>query len=294
MKGTALEPRKAGLFYHVPVAEGEVPEVVLLPGAPERVDRIASFMDSVSVRRQNREFRVAIGRYRGARVAAVSTGIGGPSTSIAVEELARAGARAFIRVGTCGAIQPDVRVGDVVVCAAAVRYDGASHDYAPPEYPAAAGLRATMALVEAAERLGVRYHVGVVASTSTFYTGQSRPGFAGYSWPGTEDRLRVLQRMNVVCFEMEAATLFTIGLVYGLETGCVCAAVANRVTDTMVPDAGVDDAIRVALEAARLLARMGLGGKPVPSLVARAAEEIGLGEAKGKADAGEQGAGGRG
>ncbi len=271
---TATEPRKAGLFYHVPVREGEVPQYVLLPGAPERVDRIAERFDRITVRRQVREFKVAIGTYRGVPVAAVSTGIGGPSTSIAVDELAKAGAKFFIRVGTCGSLQENIRVGDIVVAYAAVRYDGASLDYAPPEYPAVSSPLVLAALVEAAEKLGKRYHVGIVASASTFYLGQSRPGFQGFTWSGVANRLELLKKLRVSCFEMEAATLFVATTVYGLHSGCVCAAVANRVTDEFKPDAGVDDAIEVALEAVRILSILRGKDRFTPSAVAKAAASI--------------------
>ena len=244
----AEEPVHDGMFYHVPVKRGEVPDYVLLPGAPERVDRIASMMDSVEVVRQHREFRVAIGRYRGVRVAAVSTGIGGPSTSIAVEELVRAGATTLIRVGTCGAIREDVAVGDVVVASAAVRLDGASNDYAPPEYPAVASPGLVVALKKTLERMGVRHHVGVVASTSTFYTGQSRRGYRGFLPAHTAARIEELRKLNIICFEMETATLYVIGSIYGLRTASICAAIANRVTGEFKPEAGVNSAIEAALE----------------------------------------------
>lgn len=244
----AEEPVHGEMFYHVPVRKGEVPDYVLLPGAPERVDRIASMMDAVEVVRQHREFRVAIGRYRGIRVAAVSTGIGGPSTSIAVEELVRAGASVLIRVGTCGAIREDVAVGDAVVASAAVRLDGASNDYAPPEYPAAASPELVVALKKTLERMGVRHHVGVVASTSTFYTGQSRKGYKGFLPAHVAARMEELRKLNVLCFEMETATIYVIGSIYGLRVASVCATIANRVTGEFRPEAGVDSVIKAALE----------------------------------------------
>ncbi len=157
-----------------------MPRYVLLPGDPGRIDEIVKTWDSYEELAFHREFRSVRGIYRGTSVGAVSTGIGGSSASIAIEELLAIGSDTFIRVGTCGALQGVIEPGDLVIAIAAVRYDGASTDYAPLEYPAVASPEVLMALIEAAERLRVRYHVGIVASTSTFYLGQSRPGYNGY------------------------------------------------------------------------------------------------------------------
>jgi len=249
----ADRPVVGGRMYHIDLAPGEIPPYVLLPGDPARVDKIARTWDSYEVLRQHREYRSARGTYRGAPVAAVSTGIGGPSTAIAVEELAEIGVHTFIRVGTTGALQPWIKPGDVVIASAAVRYDCASSEYAPPEYPAAAAPEAVLALAEAARRLGLRHHVGVVASTATFHLGQSRPGYRGYSWSQAEKRIDDLRRMGVLSFEMEAATIYTLASLYGLRAACICAAIANRATNEFVPEAGVEDAIRAANEAARIL-----------------------------------------
>lgn len=227
-----------------------------MPGDPGRVDEIVSTWDSWRELAFHREYRSARGVYRGVELGVISTGIGGPSTAIAVEELAEIGVHTLIRVGTTGAIQPDIPVGTIVIASAAVRYDGTSHEYAPPEYPASASPEVVLALVEAAERLGVPYRVGVVASTASFHVGQSRPGFRGYQWSVGEQRLRDLQRMGVLSFEMEAATIFTLANLYGLRAGCVCAAIANRVTDEFVAGKGVREAIMVANEAVRILYKL--------------------------------------
>ncbi len=268
---SAAAPTPEGKMYHIALGPGDIPPFVLLPGDPGRVDMIARTWDRYEIIGQHREYRSARGVYHGAPIAAVSTGIGGPSAAIAVEELARIGAHTLIRVGTTGAIQDYIRPGDVIIASAAVRYEGASHEYAPPEYPAHAAPEAVLALVEAARRLGVRYHVGVVASTATFHLGQSRPGFMGYTWSLAESRISDLQAMGVLSFEMEAATIYTLSSIYGLRAACVCAAVANRVTDEFVVGAGVEEAIRVANEAARILwrldeARGGYRPRSVPSI----------------------------
>jgi len=252
---SAAEPVISGKMYHVMLGPGDIPPYVLLPGDPGRIDAIMSTWDSAQEVAFHREYRSACGIYHGIKIGAVSTGIGGPSTSIAIEELARIGVHTFIRVGTTGAIQADIRPGTIIIASAAVRFDGASHEYAFPEYPAAASPDAVMALVEAAERLGYPYRVGVVASTASFHVGQSRPGYRGYQWSVGEARLRDLQRMGVLSFEMEAATLFTLAGIYGLRSGCVCTAIANRVTDEFVKGKGIREAILVANEAVRMLAR---------------------------------------
>jgi uridine phosphorylase len=240
-------------MYHIMLGPGDIPPYVLLPGDPGRIDEIAGTWDEWVEVAFHREFRSIRGKYRGVPIAAVSTGIGGPSTAIAVEELARIGVHPLIRVGTTGAIQPDIPVGTVIIASAAVRYDGASLEYAPPEFPATASPPVVLALIEAAERLGVPYRVGIVASTSTFHVGQSRPGFRGYQWSLSEQRIRDLQRMKVLSFEMEAATIFTLSNIYGLRSGCVCAAIANRVTDEFEAGKGVREAIMIANEAVRIL-----------------------------------------
>ena len=284
---SAREPVIRGKMYHVDLGPGDIPGYVLLPGDPGRVDEIASTWDRAEIIGQHREYRSARGVYRGVEIGAVSTGIGGPSTAIAVEELARIGVHTFIRVGTTGALQEYIKPGDLVIGVAAVRYDGASSEYAPPEYPAHASPEAVLALVEAAERIGARYHVGVVASTATFHLGQSRPGLRGYMWSRAAERIKDLQAMGVLSFEMEAATLYTLSSLYGLRAACVCAAIANRVTDEFVAGAGVREAIMAANEAVRILTgldRVRGGyrrGAPGISQLARALREAGMGLGEG-------------
>jgi len=248
----AEEPRAGEAFYHIRVKPGEVSRYVLLPGDPERVPLIAEFWDEAWEVSCHREFRLWNGRVGGRPISACSTGIGSASASIAVEELARAGADTFIRVGSTGAIQPHIRLGDLVISSAAIRLEGASMDYAPPEYPAAASYEVLLALIEAAESLNITYHVGVTATTDSFYLGQGRKGFRGYSWSRSENLLEDLRRMNVLNFDMETSTIYTIASIYGLRAGSVCAVFANRVRDEF-GIAGEKDAARVAVEAIKIL-----------------------------------------
>ena len=176
---SAREPRSGKEFYHVRVKPGDISGYVLLPGDPGRVPIIAELWDERWEVSFHREFRVWSGKIDGKPISACSTGIGCPSAAIAVEELARAGAHTFIRVGSTGAIQPEIELGDLIISVAAMKLEGTSLQYAPSAYPAYADYEVVLALIEAAESLNLRYHLGVTASTDSFYLGQSRPGFRG-------------------------------------------------------------------------------------------------------------------
>jgi uridine phosphorylase len=215
--------------YHLAIDEGDVAETVLLPGDPGRVPLVASLWDEARHVATNREYVTYTGTYRGVPVSCTSTGIGAPSTSIAMEELARCGARTFIRIGTCGTFLDEVRNGDMAVFDGAVRLDGASRLYAPIEYPAVAHHEVVAACVAAAEGLGYRYHVGITRSADTFYAGHPRPGssFDGYWqswWAGGFDDLA---RLNVVAAEMEASVIFVLARAWRLRAGGVSVVMDN-------------------------------------------------------------------
>ena len=253
LRSASIVEDEAGRQYHIMVAPGEVSRYILLPGDPARADLISSMWDERRLVASNREFKTYTGRYRGTPISVTSTGIGASSAVIAVEELLRVGADTFIRVGTMGAIHSFIEPGDLVIGLGAVRLEGASHDYVRPEYPAIASYEVVLALVEAAEQLGVRYHLGIVASTNTFHLGQSRPGYRGYMTPASARILPELRAAGVLGFEMEASAIFTLASIYGARAGCVCAAVANRATNKFVKNAGVVEAVKVANEAVRIL-----------------------------------------
>jgi uridine phosphorylase len=250
----AHEPKDSeGRPYHIRLSRGDVGRVALLPGDPGRVPLIAERLSNARPLGTNREYAAYGGRAGGEKVVVVSTGIGGPAAAIAVEELARLGVEVMIRVGTCGAIQPSVKVGSLIIADAAVRMDGTSMQYVQAGYPAAATPGVVMALSEAAASLRKAYAVGIAASTDSFYVGQGRPAFGGYM---PAEKARVVDEMRgarVLCFEMEAATLFTLGRIFAVRTGAVLAAVANRTTDDFKLEAGVDDAIDVAVAAVKKL-----------------------------------------
>jgi uridine phosphorylase len=241
--------------YHVELAPGDVADAVLLPGDPDRVDAVTALWDDAEEVARHREYRTATGTYDGVPLSVTSTGIGSPSTAIAVEELARVGAGTLVRVGSCGAIQPGMDVGDLVVTRGAVRQEGTSHEYVRGDYPAVADGEVVSALVAAAERLGYDYHVGLTMSADSFYAGQGRPGYEGFRAAGSESLVEELREANVANVEMEAAALLTLGSIYGLRTGAVCAVYANRVTGEFRTE-GESRAAETASLAVALLARM--------------------------------------
>lgn len=251
-KSSASEPKVEGAAYHIGLKRGELPRYVLLPGDVDRPEKISRTWENTRFLAKKREYVSYRGMYRGCEVGVISTGIGGPAVSIAVEELARIGVDTMIRVGSCGTVRRDVKVGEIAITAGAARFEGASHVYAPPGYPAVADHRVLGALTSAAESLGVNYHVGITASYDGFYVGQGRPGFKGFLPKRYSDWVTRLSELNVLNVEMEAATLLTMTNVYGLRGGAVCAVFANRVTDEF-SDAGEEDAIKVANEAVRIL-----------------------------------------
>jgi len=250
----AQEPKdESGRPYHVRLSKKDVGRIAFLPGDPGRVPKIAERFQGSRELTSHREYTAYGGRIGNEKVVAVSTGIGGPAAAIAIEELARLGVEVMIRVGTCGAITPDVKLGSVIIADAAVRMDGTSAQYVPDGYPAAATPGVVMALAEAARSAGKKTAVGITASTDSFYVGQGRRSFGGYLPPDRAHVVDDLRAAKVICFEMEAATLFTLGRVFGLKTGAIFAVVANRATDDFKQEAGVDDAIDVAVEGVRLL-----------------------------------------
>jgi uridine phosphorylase len=241
--------------YHIEVSPEDVASSVLLPGNPERVGKITGFWDESEEKGHHREYRTLTGRYDEVPISVTSTGIGGPSAAIAVEELARVGADTFIRVGSCGAIQEEMAVGDLVITTGAVRQEGTSDEYVREDYPASADYEVVCALVAAAERLGYDYHTGITMSADSFYAGQGRPGFEGFEAAGSDDLVEDLREANVKNIEMEAGAILTIANVYGLRAGAICSVYANRITGEFRAE-GERRASETASLAVKLLARM--------------------------------------
>lgn len=243
--------------FHIPTEKGKVGKYCILPGAPERVEQIAALLDAPTFIGRNREFTVWNGMLEGETVTVCSTGIGGPSAAIAAEELADCGAEVLIRVGTCGGIALDVASGDLVVATGAVRQDGTSHEYAPPEYPAVPDLGVTVALTEGAKATGRRTHAGVMQSKDSFY-GQHSPARMPTA-AVLEEKWTAWRRLGVLASEMEAAALFTVGAARGLRTGAVFHVIWNQERVNAGIDTNAEEshetgaAIRAAVEAIRLL-----------------------------------------
>jgi uridine phosphorylase len=255
-KVSAKKPEtKERLQYHLEVKPGDVADTVLIPGDPQRVERISSLWDTCKEVARHRQFVTHTGTYEGKPISACSTGIGGPGTAIVVEELANVGVRNFIRIGSCATLKEHIDIGDLIITTAAVRLDGTSEQYVRLEYPASSSYEVVLAMIEAAESLGITYHLGVTASTDSFYLGQSRPGFNGYVQNMSEQLIVDLQRANVANFEMEAGTLLTLANLYGFRAGTMCAVYANRVKDIFEVK-GEKDLIRCGNETVKILAEM--------------------------------------
>ena len=241
--------------YHIKVSSGQAGKYVILPGDPGRCGMIAKYLDDAQLIASNREYVTYTGTLCGEKVSVTSTGIGGPSAAIALEELVHCGADTFIRVGTSGGMQPEVLSGDLVVATGAVRMDGTGREYAPLEYPAAAHYDVAEALKQAGESLGWTIHTGVVQCKDSFY-GQHEPE----SMPvgrELEFKWEAWKRCGALASEMESATLFIVGAVRRVRVGSVLLVIGNQTRREM----GLEDiqchdttrAIETAVEAMKLL-----------------------------------------
>jgi uridine phosphorylase len=260
-KYSSAVSRRPGPREHIQCNEGDVADYVLLPGDPGRVPVIAEHLDDARHIASSREFTTYTGSVGGTRVSVTSTGIGGPSTAIAIEELAQLGARTFIRIGTCGAMQPELHVGELVIACAAVRDEGTSRQYAPIEHPAVATPDVVAALRRGATEHGFDHHVGVVHTTDSFYA-QHEPARMPVA-ADVANRHDVYRRLGVLCSEMETATVFIVGGgVLRRRVGSVLAIAGNRAGGEHLDspamrlrrDQAVQDAIATAVRAIRLLA----------------------------------------
>ena len=251
----------AGIQYHLHIRKGDVGRYAILPGDPKRVPLIAAYLDDARPVADNREFCTYTGYLEGKKVSVVSTGIGGPSASIAMEELYRCGTDTFVRMGTCGGIALPVMGGDVVVATGAVRMEGTSREYAPIEFPAVADFSIVSALCSAASALGYRYHTGVVQCKDSFY-GQHEPEKMPISGE-LEAKWEAWKRLGVLASEMESAAIFTVAAHLGARAGSAFFVVSNQERAKKGLDNPVmhdtDPAIRVAVEGVRNLIRSDRG-----------------------------------
>ncbi|MBQ0035450.1 MAG: uridine phosphorylase [Firmicutes bacterium] len=241
----------SGKQYHIGVGPEDIGEYVIIPGDPGRVQKIAAYFDDAKKVGESREFVTYTGYLNGVKVSCTSTGVGGPSASIALEELVACGAKTFIRVGTCGGMQLDVKSGDIVVASGAIRAEGTSKEYAPIEFPAVPNVKVAAALERACERMGIPHHVGVVQCKDSFY-GQHRPE----TLPNHDELLRKWDawiKLDCKASEMESAALFIVAQYLRVRCGSCFLVVANQerakagLDNPQVHD--TDTAIRVAIEA---------------------------------------------
>lgn len=250
-----------GIQYHLHIKKGDVGRYVILPGDPKRVPLIAKYLDDAREVADSREFVTYTGTLDGVPVSVTSTGIGGPSASIAMEELYKCGADTFIRMGTCGGIALPVMGGDVVISTGAVRMEGTSREYAPIEFPAVADFDVAMCLRSAARKLGLKYHMGVVQCKDSFY-GQHDPDSMpvsaelNYKW-------EAWKRLGVLASEMESAALFTVAAHLGVRCGSEFFVVGNQEREKLGMENpklhDTENAIRVAVEGVRELIALDRG-----------------------------------
>jgi len=241
--------------YHVDFDDSHGAQYAILPGDPGRVEKIASHLENPRFFHQNREYTTWLGEISKQTVMVISTGMGGPSTAIAVEELYKTGVRNFIRIGTCGGMALPVMGGDIVIATGAIRMEGTTKEYVPIEFPAVADLDITNALVTAAKKLGQKWHAGIVQCKDSFY-GQHSPERmpAGYE---LLDKWEAWKKAGCLASEMESSTLYIVSQILGARAGCVLNVVWNQEREK----AGMSNphchdteaAIKTAVEAVRIL-----------------------------------------
>ena len=241
--------------FHIDLVPGDVGRYCLLPGDPGRCEKIAKYFDNPVHVATNREYVTYTGTLLGEKVSVCSTGIGGASASIAMEELANIGVDTFLRVGTCGGIDLDVKSGDVVIATGAIRMEGTSREYAPIEFPAVADLAVTNAIVDAAKAMGKSWHAGVVQCKDSFY-GQHSPETMPVSYE-LLNKWEAWKRLGVKASEMESAALFTVAAYRKVRCGSVFHVIWNQERNAagldQTRDENTESAIQVGIEAIKLL-----------------------------------------
>ena len=245
----------SGKQYHTGVGPADIGKYVIMPGDPKRCAKIAEHFDDAKLVADVREYVTYTGYLDGEKVSVTSTGIGGPSASIAIDELAKCGAHTFVRVGTCGGMQEEVMGGDIVIATGAIRMEGTSREFAPIEYPAVPNLDVTNALVQSAKNQGIAHHVGVVQCKDSFF-GQHEPEIMPVSYE-LENKWQAWLRMGCLASEMESAALFIAGGFLRVRVGSCFLVVANQERAKKgLPNKQAHDtelAIKTAVEALRIL-----------------------------------------
>jgi uridine phosphorylase len=247
--------------YHIGLGPGDIGEYMLVPGDPGRTPMIAQHLEDAREVAFSREYRTFTGRLGGVTVSTMSTGMGGPSVAIAVEELSELGVHTLLRVGTCGAAQPEIKIGDLVIAIGAVRSEGTPNGYVPPEYPAIASLDLVNALIESARAASVPYHVGVIRSVDALYSDLVPDRMPR---PHLREELQMWSRAGILSNDMESSTLFVVSRLRKLRAGtinlCVDELGAGEIHH--LDPSYMDRMLKVAVDALRrLIARDGLVGK---------------------------------
>ena len=244
-----------GRQYHIGLKNGDVGKYVILPGDPKRCEKIAKYFENTKLMADSREYVTYTGYLDGEKVSVTSTGIGGPSASIAMEELSKIGADTFIRVGTCGGMDLDVKGGDIVIATGAIRMEGTSREYAPIEFPAVANFDIVNALVKSVKSLGYDYHTGIVQCKDSFY-GQHNPETKPVSYE-LLNKWEAWKRLGCLASEMESAALFVVASHLKVRVGSVFLTVANQEREKLGLENPIvhdtDKAIKTAIEAIKFL-----------------------------------------
>ena len=260
--------------YHIQLEDGDCAPYVLLPGDPGRVKTVADTWDTSRKVAENREYVTYTGEYKGVLITCTSTGIGASSTAIAVEELARVGAKTFLRIGTCGTFQERVKDGDMVIFDSAARYDGASRAYAPIEFPAVAHYSVIQACIQAAQQLGIPFHVGTTRTHDGLYARQKAPGgsFNGYWQSDWAHHYEDLKRLNVVASEMEASVILVLAKIWGLRAGGIATSVINVLNPS--EDEGEYDPEKDFVHSMKNIRNLALMGSEAVHILAKMDKEL--------------------
>ena len=247
--------------YHIGLGAGDVGEYVLVPGDPFRTPLIAKHLDNAREVAFSREYRTFTGTVDGVPVSAMSTGMGGPSVAIGVEELHELGVHTLLRVGTCGALQPELKMGDVAIAIASVRSEGTPDGYVPKEYPAVASLDVVNALIEAAKAAGVRYHVGVMRSVDALYSDLVPDQMPR---PDLRRELEMWTKAGVIGNDMETSTLYVVSRLRGIRAGTICLVVDEVGAGEIhhLDPSYMDRMLSVAVDAIRILIKRDRSAAP--------------------------------
>ncbi|MDK2952405.1 MAG: uridine phosphorylase [Kosmotogales bacterium] len=243
---------------HLKIERDKLPELVLLPGAPERVYEICRYLEKSEIVGKNREFTTAVGKYKDVELTVCSTGIGGTSAEIALVELKKRGIKKAIRIGTSGGIQDDMAPGDLVILSACAKYSGACDSLVPVNFPAVSDYEMIMALIEGCETVKATYHVGIGATVDSFYGSKISLLDSKLKTTPLYERLPVFRQLNVLLLDMESAPLFTLGSILNVKVGSICTIGGNLYKKYEQKEVSNEKAILAALDAALHLSQWDL------------------------------------